>query len=211
MSPDQIMLAVAITAAVLAVGYVSPAGQAIVQSVRGKFQGGDSINVQVGSSAPQTLIGNPNNGLPSDVRTYNRDLNDLHPTFRRKFDLWLKAARAAGWDVRVIETFRTVKRQAYLFSLNRPGKWVTSKTGKPGDESLHQSGVATDIVIYTKGVPSYNTSLYNSLYKKIPPGQFGLEPLWGSEWVHLQIKGGYATARALGIKPNVLVGSRAFA
>lgn len=197
------MLAVAITAAVLAVGYVSPVGQAVVKSIRGKIQGGDSANGANATPAPQ--------GLLSGSTAQNRNLDALHPTFRRKFDLWIAAARAAGFDVRVLETFRTPARQAFLFSQNRPGHWVTSKSGKPGDESLHQSGVATDIMIQVNGVPNWNGALYSTLYKKVPPANFGLEPLWGLEWVHLQIAGGYATARALKIKPNVVVGSRALA
>jgi D-alanyl-D-alanine carboxypeptidase len=201
MTPEQIALAVAITAVVLAVGSFTPVGQSAVNAIRGKFKGGDAA--QKASSTVQTLVSGPS--VP------NASKNDLHPTFRRKFDLYITAVRAAGWDVRVFETFRTPARQAWLFAQNRPDRWMTSKSGRPGDESLHQFGVATDIRIYVNGQPSFDTKKYAAMYKSIPPEKFGIEPLWGHEWVHLQIKGGYSTAYALKIKPNVVVGSRAFA
>jgi hypothetical protein len=198
-SPVEIGLAVLVVGGVLLIA--TPAGKTAVQKVRGKITGAE--NPVPNEVQPQ--------GLLSGSTAQNRNLNDLHPTFRSKLNAWLKAAQAAGYTIQITETFRTPARQLFLFRQNRPGRWVTSKSGRPGDESMHQYGTASDIVILRNGVGIWDGKAYAALYKAVPPAKFGLEPLWGSEWVHLQIAGGYGAAKRLGIKPNVLVGSRGFA
>jgi peptidoglycan LD-endopeptidase CwlK len=135
----------------------------------------------------------------------NRTLNALHPLFHKPFDQWLEATRAAGFNILVYETFRTPERQKYLYAIGRTiapiGRVVTYTL-----DSCHRYGIAADIVpLDAKGRAMWNG--YDRLYKAVPPSAYGLE-LLDFERPHIQLSGGQARAVKLGIKRDVIVGSR---
>lgn len=73
----------------------------------------------------------------------SRSLTVLHPLFRPKAEEFVQAANAAGLDVLVYCTVRTMQEQADLYAQGRtkPGKVVTR--ARPG-ESAHNFGLAFD-------------------------------------------------------------------
>jgi peptidoglycan L-alanyl-D-glutamate endopeptidase CwlK len=70
-------------------------------------------------------------------------IEDLEPVTREMCRRWLDAALAAGLDVRVTHTLRTMDEQARLYAQGRtlPGPVVTR--AKPG-QSPHNYGMAFD-------------------------------------------------------------------
>lgn len=146
---------------------------------------------------------------PLPVDRAQSSLDTLHPVFRERLERYLSAARAAGFRVAVYETRRSAARQAWLYAQGRtrPGKVITYLSGAPGNESLHQSGCAVDhVTMDGKGNFDWSGRGLRELYAKVPPSRFGLE-LLNFELVHVQIAGGAAEAKRLGIQPNVLVSS----
>jgi len=135
----------------------------------------------------------------------DRNLDHLHPLFREPFENWLAAVEAAGYDLLVYETFRTPQRQAWLYDAGRKrspyGRYLTYTL-----DSLHRYGCAADSVVQKNGEADWNG--YKQLYADAPPEQFGLERL-DFEQPHVQLGGGQARARELGIVRDVLVGSKA--
>lgn len=135
----------------------------------------------------------------------NRRLDDLAQVFRTPFERWLAEARANGFKILVVETFRSKERQEYLYSFGRtrPGNIVTYTL-----DSAHEYGVAADIVpLDPKGQPDWSPAAYDRLYRAVPPGKYGLE-LLSFEKPHIQLAGGQAKAKQLGLRANVIVGSR---
>lgn len=135
----------------------------------------------------------------------DRNINHLHTAFRRPFDQWLAAAREAGFKILVYETFRTLERQKYLYAVGR----TIAPIGRPVTytlDSCHRYGIAADIVpLDAKNQAMWNG--YDRLYKLVPPSDFGLE-LLSFERPHIQLVGGQARAARLGIKRDVIVGSK---
>jgi hypothetical protein len=176
---------------------------------------------------PETGKNTPNMQPNGNPKVQDRRMDALHPFFRPKIESWLNAARAYAkktWNytITVTETFRTPERQAVLFASNKPGHWVTDRTGKPGSESFHQFGVACDIMrVMPNGQADWQAGKYQALLKAVPLGKYGLETLAPAELVHIQLgaiqrtpTGGwlpleeaFRRLKALGILPNVLVGS----
>ena len=75
--------------------------------------------------------------FPRSVKTPARSLRALSPVARAAFDSLLTAARAAGFTLRVSESYRSPERQAYLRSL---GMTHTAT-------SLHSDRRAIDVVV----------------------------------------------------------------
>jgi hypothetical protein len=75
--------------------------------------------------------------FPRSARIPIRSLAALSPDARGAFDTLLTAARTAGFELRVTETYRSPVRQAYLF---RRGLTYTAT-------SLHTDGRAIDVVV----------------------------------------------------------------
>ncbi len=151
------------------------------------------------------------------MATINRDLTALHSAMNSattKTTDWIKTANIAlaprGLKVHILETYRTAQRQEELFAQgrNRKGQIVDRrKVVTFTTDSLHEYRLAVDWcparVSKTGKVLEvfWDEGLYNEVYRKAPPKNYGLELLdW--ERPHLQIVGGYATAKKLGIKSN---------
>lgn len=117
----------------------------------------------------------------------------LQPLVRRKAELVVKEMASLGHTVHVFEGFRSKARQDELYAQGRTtaGNVVTNAKG---GESLHNYGVAVDIVFGPKGKPSWNPKepwkLLGSVGKK-----YGFE--WGGDWSkftdlpHLEMTLGY--------------------
>lgn len=91
---------------------------------------------------------------------------------------------AEGHPITPVSKNRTAEEQAALYAKGRtkPGSVVTEKTGKPGDESKHQTGDAVDFAFLKDGQPSYGEKhpwdLLGTKAKEV-----GLE--WGGDWTSL--------------------------
>lgn len=112
----------------------------------------------------------------------SRKIEDLHPALQPLAKTFLERAKAAGFDLLVTCTFRSMQEQEALYAQGRtaPGKRVTN--AKPGD-SAHNYGLALDIVPMHGGKPVWNTSgADGELWAKVGRiGQSaGLE--WGGAW-----------------------------
>ncbi|HET7552288.1 MAG TPA: hypothetical protein VFK04_13445 [Gemmatimonadaceae bacterium] len=75
--------------------------------------------------------------FPRTARAPTRSLNALSPDARGAFDTLLTAARVAGFDLRVTESYRSPERQAYLL------RRLLTHTGT----SLHSDRRAIDVVV----------------------------------------------------------------
>jgi hypothetical protein len=128
------------------------------------------------------------------VPPIHKDTVKLYPAFRTALTNWLNLVAKECPELEVLpsETWRTLERQRYLYSLNKPGRWMTDMDGV-NRTSLHQHGLATDIFIIDKatGKAIWDTKVFLAVYTKVPPKSMGLETLIPSEYGHLQIAGGY--------------------
>lgn len=126
----------------------------------------------------------------SQLDKRDTDLSHLHPTYRAKVTAVLATLNAEDVPFKLFEGFRSPQRQQYLFAQGRtrPGNKVTNARAW---QSLHQYGVAADIVLFINGQWSWDASgskgrLWNRLHE-VARGE-GLEPLsW--ETPHLQLVG----------------------
>ena len=116
-----------------------------------------------------------------------RDVTQLHPRLQEKFELLQKKCAQKGITIRATECLRTAKEQDTLYAKGRtaPGPKVTNASGKDA-KSMHQWGVAVDIVIDTDADQDgdidirdlYNVKLLNVVGKI--GERIGLE--WGGSW-----------------------------
>jgi hypothetical protein len=90
-------------------------------------------------------------------RMYDRSLSKLHPGLRKRLKSLLADLNKEEIPFRLFEGFRAPSRQAYLYSAgrSRPGR-ITTKA-KPW-RTLHQYGVAADIVPYVDDRWSWDSS-----------------------------------------------------
>lgn len=96
--------------------------------------------------------------MPSD-----RDPQHLYQPFRDAYALVLKDMQVwldkhrLGMTVKMIEGFRNANYQAELYAKGRttPGPVVTYRSGKPGNESNHQSALAADAGFFKNGGSVY--------------------------------------------------------
>lgn len=113
----------------------------------------------------------------------SRSIYVLNPLFRPKADAFLKAAAAAGLDVLVYCTVRTMQEQADLYAQGRtkPGRIVTN--ARPG-ESAHNFGFAFDGAPLVGGKIDWDPeNPVWSIYGKVAT-DIGLE--WAGNWVHFK-------------------------
>ncbi len=109
-------------------------------------------------------------------------IRGLQPLVQRKANAIVSEMAKLGHTVHIFEGYRSPQRQAELYAQGRttPGKIVT-KAG-PG-ESLHNYGVAVDIVFGPKGKPSWDNKHPWNILGKIGRQQ-GFE--WGGDWKQFQ-------------------------
>ncbi|MEF9953069.1 MAG: peptidoglycan-binding protein [Clostridium sp.] len=122
----------------------------------------------------------------------SRDLSLLHPHVKDLAEKFLAKCKAAGLDVIITQTLRTIAEQNDLYAQGRskPGNKVTNAKG---GYSMHNYGLAFDIAIKVKGKIVWDNE---ALYKKA--GQIGesLGLEWGGSWSsfkdtpHFQWSGG---------------------
>ena len=87
----------------------------------------------------------------------SRSLDELRPECRAPVDKFLAAATAAGIDLLVTCTSRTIAEQAALYAQGRttPGKRVTNA---PPGTSAHNFGLAIDVVPIINGKADWDGS-----------------------------------------------------
>jgi len=115
----------------------------------------------------------------------------LKPKVERLSQQLLEACKAQGYDIRITEGFRSFARQNALYAQGRttPGAIVTNAKG---GQSLHNYGVAFDIV-FTKLGYKGDFAAVGAIGKKL-----GLE--WGGDFKsikdrpHFQLTLGYKLA-----------------
>jgi peptidoglycan L-alanyl-D-glutamate endopeptidase CwlK len=106
------------------------------------------------------------------------DINELHPKVKELALRLLEEARRQGLNAKVIDTFRSVERQDYLYAQGRTraGNIVTNATGK-NMSSYHNWRLAFDCIQNVTG-KEYDVAFLAKLGKI---GQsLGLE--WGGGW-----------------------------
>lgn len=107
------------------------------------------------------------------------DINELHPKVKELALRLLEEAKRQGLNAKVIDTYRSVERQDYLYSQGRTrsGTIVTNATGKDMS-SYHSWRLAFDCIQNVPG-KEYDTAFLTKLGKI---GQsIGLE--WGGSWI----------------------------
>lgn len=102
----------------------------------------------------------------------------LQPLVKRKADLIVKEMAILGHKVHVFEGYRTNQRQNELFAQGRTTKGNIITNAK-GGESLHNYGVAVDIVFGEEGKPSWAES-----HPWVMLGNLGKRHgfTWGGDW-----------------------------
>lgn len=112
----------------------------------------------------------------------SRSLTDLHPAFQAKAAEFAIAATAAGLDVLIYCTLRSMEEQAQLYALGRtkPGKIVTN--AKPG-LSAHNFGLAFDGAPLIQGKIAWDDHASWQTYGRVA-AQVGLE--WAGNWTSFQ-------------------------
>ena len=131
-----------------------------------------------------------------DISFFMADLNLLKPKVKMLAEQLVTACKAAGITIIVTQTLRTIAEQDALFAQGRtkPGPIVTKAKG---GFSLHNYGVAFDIVPVVNGKTDYSNATTFACVGEI--GQrLGLE--WGGAWAtfpdkpHFQFLAGYTLA-----------------
>jgi len=82
---------------------------------------------------------------------------------------------------------RNAAQQHSLYVQGRfgnPGKTVTDKSGAPGDESVHQSGNAVDLVPFMNGAPTWNWEFIFPVIQSVALAARaeGVSLRWGGVW-----------------------------
>jgi hypothetical protein len=119
------------------------------------------------------------------------DLDALHPYFRDRVSALIRACKAKGIEIAVVETFRTHAKQNEYKGMGKG--YTSSGAGK----SKHQYGLAVDVVPVVHGVAVWNNV---ALWKKIGTAGEKLGLRWGGRWRHpydpghFEWTGGTATA-----------------
>lgn len=135
----------------------------------------------------------------------SRNINLLFPPFRESILQGIQLAHAEGLMVHVFEAWRSIERQAFLYTQGRsaPGKIVTN--AKPG-LSFHSYGLAVDLVFDSKPETPGVQWTWAGNYKRVAEimASLGIETL-RMEQGHFQMSFGmtiaqiktYAEARGL--------------
>jgi len=122
-------------------------------------------------------------------RTDTLDL--LYPPFKTKMLEGIKIAHEAEIPVRIFETYRSRPRQGELWKRGRTKGGNVITNAKPG-ESMHNYGLAADLVMYVDGRWTWEPT---ELYKKLGPIMESVGLRWYGrnrrfkELVHYQLAG----------------------
>lgn len=138
----------------------------------------------------------------SNHRGTIRDMNELHPAFKARVDLWLADVHAAGHEILIVETRRTMDvAEAYYAQSREPNETVnilrahaglpllklqTDRYAKITDAmpglSWHIYGLAVDFVPMSNGKCLWSYSENSVEYAEIAKlaEKHGLQ--WGGEW-----------------------------
>jgi hypothetical protein len=135
--------------------------------------------------------------FPPAAAVADTALASLDPDARPEFERMLAAARRAGHRVRVVETYRTPERQAYL--LVSGGGLTFTATSK------HSSGRAVDVVVGDGNLEHRRTRERWVAFRRwvinYEGGRFRLIGLPGKswDWPHIELPGpdGYRSIEAL--------------
>jgi hypothetical protein len=101
------------------------------------------------------------------------DLHSLHPYFRDRVVDLIKACKAQGIELAVVESFRTHAKQSEYFGMGR--KYTRSKGGK----SKHQYGLAVDVVPLVNGVAQWDD---DRLWRRVGVIGERIGLRWGGRW-----------------------------
>lgn len=114
------------------------------------------------------------------------EAGETDPDYEAKEKALMAAMKATGHPIMKVSGDRTAEQQAKLYEKGRgkPGAIVTEKSGKPGDESRHQLGMAGDFAFVGKdGKPDFDPKLPWDTLGRMAKTQ-GLE--WGGDWETLK-------------------------
>lgn len=129
------------------------------------------------------VLGTSVRRLGNGVSVPTRSLSALSPLARPAFDSLLAAARAAGFSLRVTETYRSPERQAYLMARGM------TRTAT----SLHSDGRAIDVIVGDGRLSNSGTRerwiAFRSWVKRFQNGRFRLigsaDSSW--DWPHVEL------------------------
>lgn len=130
-------------------------------------------------------------GKDRGAMTMITDLNALHPYFRDQVTSLIRACKAKGIEIAVVETYRTHAKQHEYKTMGKG--YTNSGAGK----SKHQYGLAVDVVPLVKGAPVWNNT---ALWRRVGMVGEKLGLRWGGRWRkpydpgHFEWTGGVATA-----------------
>jgi hypothetical protein len=129
------------------------------------------------------------------------DLNALHPFFRDRIIALIKACKAKGIELAIVETYRTHAKQHEYKVMGK--KYTSSGAGR----SKHQYGLAIDVVPIVDSVAVWDNA---ALWRKIGVTGERLGLRWGGRWRkpydpgHFEWTGGSSTySLVAGVFPNV--------
>lgn len=114
---------------------------------------------------------------------------DLLPLVALKADQLISRMAKLGYPIRVVEGFRTFERQDELYAQGRNGDTRPKVTNAKAGESLHNYGVAFDIVFRKEG--------YDGPWDLVGKEGEALGLEWGGRWTelvdkpHFQLMFGY--------------------
>jgi peptidoglycan LD-endopeptidase CwlK len=105
-------------------------------------------------------------------------IRTLHPKAQEAARRFLTAAKAAGFDARIISGTRTYAEQAALYKIGRPPDTTNKRvTNADAGESNHNFGIAWDIGLFDHGAYVTAEEPYRKASAFCPPG---VE--WGGSW-----------------------------
>lgn len=139
--------------------------------------------------------------VKADISKPDRDLSKLYPPFKEMIDKLLVECHSKGVMLYVFEAFRSMERQALLYSQGRtaPGKIITN-----ADKGLsfHNYGIAVDLVFDGKpGLPGiqWDWGVDYKPFGEIVKAHKNLE--WAGTWKrmreapHVQLKLAYSAVQ----------------
>lgn len=165
-----------------------------------------AVGVVTGAAAVIAIASRDSDPAPSPEKTgggghANLDkINKLHPQMRANAMRFIGAASAAGFDIMITSTLRTIAQQDELYSYGRSGanKSKGKVTNAKGGQSYHNYGLAMDVVPIVNGKADWKTD-WDRL-GAIGKAQ-GLE--WGGDFKsfvdrpHFQMSFGHTTTELL--------------
>lgn len=126
----------------------------------------EALNVNVGSQKPAP------EDVPAVSDANEKALAKVHPALAHRARKVINAAKAEGFELRVVQGLRTFAEQDALFR-KRP-----KVTGARGGQSNHNYGLAVDFAFVVNGKVSWDDKLYPRIGKWALNA--GLE--WGGAW-----------------------------